>query len=83
MARGAAAYLSWRETCVEVDGTYASWIHATHDAPLDRRLAYRDYLHALEREQQAADIYAQRALSGGLRQHLTGAPQEVGVQAEK
>ena len=73
MAREAGANLSWRETCIEVDGAYASWIHAAPDAPSDRRLAYRSYLHALGREQQAADIYAQRVLSRGLRRDLTGA----------
>ncbi len=78
MAREAGAYLSWRETCIEVDGAYASWIHAAPDAPSDRRLAYRSYLHALGREQQAADIYAQRVLSRGLRRDLTGALHGVG-----
>jgi hypothetical protein len=48
-------YLSWCEACHAVRQTYRRWADST---PAERCLAYSRYVAALDREEQAARIYA-------------------------
>ena len=49
------AYVSWREACLLVSDTYDSW---TSEAGPDATLAFGRYMSALDREEQAAELYA-------------------------
>ena len=49
------AYLDWRERCDAVQAAYAQW---TDSARADAARAFGLYQRALDREQNAADIYA-------------------------
>ena len=55
----------WLQECCEVWEAFASWSHAPTG---NRALLYADYLLALEREQQACELYAR--LLGELEQAL-------------
>ena len=48
-------YVSWREECLTVHLAYEQWTDADRDG---RKLAYAGYLAALDREEQAARVYA-------------------------
>ena len=48
-------YISWREECQAVRLAYQSWAQSGR---WERRLTYAGYLAALDREEQAARIYA-------------------------
>ncbi len=50
-------YCYWRTQCWNVRAAYAQFTAATAD---DRALAYAAYLAALDREESAADVYAQQ-----------------------
>lgn len=49
------AYIDWREECIGVSDAYARWSAA---GPADAALAFRGYVGALDREEQASDVYA-------------------------
>jgi hypothetical protein len=48
-------YVSWREECLTVHLAYKQWTDSDRD---ERKLAYAGYLAALDREEQAARVYA-------------------------
>ena len=48
------AYVTWREACLLVSDTYDSW--ASDAGP--GTLAFGRYMAALDREEQAAELYA-------------------------
>jgi len=48
-------YVSWREECLTVRVAYDRWSEGDR---LDRQRAYAGYLAALDREEQAARVYA-------------------------
>lgn len=50
-------YVAWREESRTVQLAYELWADAVRE---ERKLAYAGYLAALDREQQAARVYAQR-----------------------
>jgi Fe-S-cluster containining protein len=47
-------YVSWREACAVACTAYDDWNCASRD---DRRLAFSEYLTALDREEEAARLY--------------------------
>jgi hypothetical protein len=49
-------YVSWREECHGVRLAYRRWVDSTRD---EGRLAYAGYVAALDREERAADAYAE------------------------
>ncbi len=49
------AYVSWRETCLQVSDAYGSWASGTG---LDSTSAFGGYMAALDREERAAEVYA-------------------------
>jgi hypothetical protein len=49
------AYVSWREACLRVSDAYASW---TSERGVRATVAFGSYMAALEREQNAAEVYA-------------------------
>jgi hypothetical protein len=50
-------YVEWREECVALRETYERWA----DEPVsERKLAFAAYLAALEREEHASAVYADR-----------------------
>jgi hypothetical protein len=52
------SYVCWREACDDVETAYARWV----DCPLpERGAAYKVYLAALDREEQAAIVYEHTA----------------------
>jgi hypothetical protein len=53
-----ASYVAWRESCEAVDTTYQLW-RACHAA--QRGLAFESYLAALDREEIAAQVHAERS----------------------
>jgi hypothetical protein len=61
------AYVEWREESFAVQFAYEQWREASMD---ERATAYAAYNDALDREEQASDIYA--AL---IRQATAAAPQ--------
>ncbi len=50
-------YCDWRSECWEVRSAYERFTAATAD---DRALAYAAYRAALDREESAADVYAEQ-----------------------
>ncbi len=50
-------YCDWRSQCWNVRAAYAQFTAATAD---DRAVAYAAYLAALDREESAADLYAEQ-----------------------
>ena len=50
------AYVRWRAQCAAVDDSYRWWASAT---PEDNARAHAAYRSALDREEAAADAYAQ------------------------
>jgi hypothetical protein len=50
------AYVSWREACLHVSDAYASWASETD---LDATAAFGRYTAALDREERAAEVYAE------------------------
>jgi hypothetical protein len=52
------SYVSWRESCEAVGTSYQWWL--TCDAP-QRGLAFESYLAALDREEIAAQVHADRS----------------------
>jgi hypothetical protein len=60
------AYAEWRDACVAVQAAYGMWRSRRGS---DRAPAFHAYVNALDREQHAADVYAElvraiRAVSG-------------------
>jgi hypothetical protein len=51
------AYLHWREQCEVVDRAYERWTSEPH---ADKGLAFVAYSLALENEERASDLYADR-----------------------
>ncbi len=51
------AYVDWREECVALDQAYARWSSVPLD---DRNVAFAAYTAALDREEQASSVYAER-----------------------
>ena len=49
------AYVSWREACVRVSNAYASW---TSERGIHATVAFGSYMAALDREEDAAEVYA-------------------------
>lgn len=49
------AYVSWREACLRVDDAYASW---ASERGTRATLAFESYTAALDREETAAEVYA-------------------------
>ena len=62
------AYSAWRRECIAVHGAYRRWARA---ATSDARFAFVAYRVALDREERAADLYAQ-LLSNAQRQSRVG-----------
>ena len=54
------AYVDWREACLRVSDAYRSWSRATG---LGAGVAFERYVTALDREEWAADRYANRWMS--------------------
>jgi hypothetical protein len=52
------SYVSWRETCEAVSSSYQWWGTC---AARQRDLAFESYLAALDREEIAAQVHADRA----------------------
>jgi hypothetical protein len=50
------AYVSWREACLQVSDAYGSW---ASDAGLSATSAFGRYMAALDREERAAEVYAE------------------------
>jgi hypothetical protein len=50
-------YVAWREECLTVRLAYEAWTDADRG---ERQLAHAGYLAALDREQQAARVYAEQ-----------------------
>jgi cation transport regulator ChaC len=51
------AYVDWREECLALDNAYERW----SNVPLDERnIAFAAYRAALDREEQASSVYAER-----------------------
>jgi hypothetical protein len=50
-------YVAWREECLTVHLAYELWADADRG---ERKLAHAGYLAALDREQQAARVYAEQ-----------------------
>ena len=48
-------YVEWREECSAVEFAYQRWREASKD---DRAAAFAAYSAALDREEQASDVYA-------------------------
>jgi hypothetical protein len=48
--------VSWREACAVVSGTYDNWKHAGRE---DEKLAFCEYIAALNCEEEAAALYQQ------------------------
>jgi len=49
-------YVSWREACAVASAAYDNWKCAPHE---DQRLAFSEYVAALNCEEQAAAVYQQ------------------------
>lgn len=49
------AYVSWRETCLQVSEAYGSW---TRETGLPATSEFGRYMAALDREERAAEVYA-------------------------
>lgn len=49
------AYVAWREACLIVSDAYDAW---TRESTFWASLAFEDYSAALDREENAAEIYA-------------------------
>ena len=49
------AYVSWREACLRVSDAYATW---TSERGSRATVAFGSYMSALDREEEAAGIYA-------------------------
>ena len=49
------AYVSWREACLRVSDAYATW---TSEKGMRATVAFGSYMTALDREEEAAGIYA-------------------------
>lgn len=47
-------YVSWREACAVASAAYDNWNCASRD---DQRLAFSEYVTALDREEEAAALY--------------------------
>ena len=67
------AYVDWLETCARVDDAYRSW--ASETAPRDG-VAFGLYMAALDKEEQAAEVYA------GLVSRVDGLPWSEDPRAE-
>jgi hypothetical protein len=50
------AYVSWREACLEVGEAYGSWTSETGPGATS---AFGRYMAALDREERAAEVYAE------------------------
>jgi hypothetical protein len=66
------AYVDWREECAHVSEAYRRWLSAVG---ADAALAFRAYGAALEREERAAEVYAD--LIGRVGRVVAAAPQSV------
>jgi hypothetical protein len=51
------AYVDWREECTRVSDAYDYWLGAVR---ADTALSFWAYMAALDREQRASEIYAER-----------------------
>src|SRR3954451_25012155 len=51
------AYVDWREECITLGNAYERWLTV---AVAERSLAFAAYRAALDREQQASSVYADR-----------------------
>lgn len=51
------AYVDWREECSTLGDAYERWLSVT---VAERGLAFAAYRAALDREQQASSVYAER-----------------------
>ena len=51
------AYVDWREECIALEQAYARWSSVALD---DRNVAFAAYTAALDREEQASSVYAER-----------------------
>lgn len=51
------AYIDWREECITLGDAYERWLTV---AVAERSLAFAAYRAALDREQQASSVYADR-----------------------
>jgi hypothetical protein len=49
------AYVGWREACLQVSDAYACW---TRETGTRATSAFGSYISALDREEQAAEVYA-------------------------
>lgn len=49
------AYVTWRDACLLVGNTYDSW---TGESGTGAKAAFGRYVAALDREEQAAELYA-------------------------
>lgn len=47
-------YVGWREACSLVDAAYSNWKHAGRH---DQKLAFSEYVAALDDEEEAASVY--------------------------
>lgn len=64
-------YVEWREECLALNYAYERWA----DGPVaDREMAFAAYLAALEREEQASAVYADRLYEIEREQREPAAP---------
>lgn len=63
------AYVAWREECTSLRNAYEWWTVASTP---DARSAFAAYRAAVDREERAADVYADRMTRLGAL--LTGSP---------
>jgi len=68
-----AAYTKWRRECAAVGNAYRRWVIAS---ALDRPLAFDAYTAALDREEDAAQLYARLMRRAGRRAE-TGLAQQL------
>jgi hypothetical protein len=79
-----AAYVAWREECIAVRNAYLTWRRARAD---EAALAFDAYEAALDREEAAANIYAELMrrvgylVATGLARQPAYPPSTPGVQA--
>lgn len=64
-------YVEWREECIALNEAYERW----SDGPVEEReMAFAAYLAALEREEQASAVYADRLYEIEREQREPAAP---------
>jgi hypothetical protein len=72
------AYVTWREECLSLQDAYDAWARPGAEHP---PFAFEAYRSALDREERAADAYAELVTHIGAAPDWTPAPQVAEVPA--